>query len=718
MPYQWDPRMGQLVWVDENAALSGGILPDSFWYAPAPEGGGGGGGLGDGAPADAGPSGGRSTPAPAPRPAPKVQRAPPATITPRTTVTQAQPPAATRRKETPAEKEAREERESGRRPITGKPPISESGVQQTTAEGGSPPGEVMQDPVRQAPRGKTSVVAPTMQPTGDPWVRQLQGTNDDWNYEVERENQEWYNNRRYLDNQDNINQQQWEQSTAANVADLSGRRDYYNADDRAALGDYTNANNAALGTYNTRADELYNTQVPMLTAAQWTSNPSDIRNQNQALGNFNDIYGGSLDYQSQAAQAYADPATISAQWDVYGQLQGAAGGSLDTISQAAQAYASAETVGEQKAALAHLKALANREGMSWEQLDEVIGEYKKLSNPEITDQERFILTEFQQRREDLERSRREAVMSDMAARGLRSGAAESTSMLNSQQEMGREAVLTELGAHANAIERADRNRQMWGEGAKFALGAEQQAAGMYYDAAGQLRSQEFDEAYSRGLAADQTAIANSNRRLQAMGMSANQINEMRNASFNEAYSRGVAADNASANNQSTRLAGAVNFGNQANTMRSQNDAVGMFNTGQQNVVGMNNQQVQLADLQRRQGVNDGQINTNVAVNTGNFNAATGVSNANFNARTGVNSTGYARDNDVIGAQQGLINGTQSGRQVVNNQARETGDKRQTVFTNTAGQRATTRNNIAATDYVMRTGKQLPSGGGGNYRVSG
>ena len=697
MPYQWDPRMGQLVWV-ETQDLSAGLLPESFWYAPAPE--GGGGGLGDSAPADAGgPSGGRSTPAPAPRPAPKVQRAPPAAITPRTTVTQAQPPGTTRRKETPAEKELREERESGRRPITGKPPAFAAGVQQTTAEGGSPPGEVISDPVRPAPRRNTSVVAPSMQPVGDPWVRQLQSTNDDWNYEVERENQSWYNNERDLNNQDWNNQLAWEQQTQGNINDLSGRRDYYNASDRAMADASIGQNNAALGTFNSRNQELFNTQVPMLTAAQWQSNPQDIANQNQALGNFNDIYGGSLDYQSQAAQAYADPATIGEQWNVYGQLQGAAGGSLDTISQAAQAYASAETVAEQKAALSHLKALANREGLSWEQLDEVMQQYKDLSNPEVTDQERFILTEFQQRREDLERSAREARMSDMAARGLRSGAAESTSMLGAQQELGREAVLTELGAHANAISRADRNRQMWGESAKFALSAEQQAAGMYYDAAGQLRSQEFDEAYNRGLAADQTAIANSNRQLQAMGMSANQINEMRNASFNEAYARGVGADNASANNQSTRLAGAQGFASQSNAIRSANDAVGTFNTNQQNVVGMNNQSIQLQDLQRRGGVaNDDLFGT------------THVTSENTRINRETNDTGWQRDGEVFGAQQGLTNGIQSGRGAVNEQARETGDKRREVFTGTSGQRATTRNNLTATDYVVRTGRQFPTSG--------
>ncbi|RPH73972.1 hypothetical protein EHM76_04490 [bacterium] len=454
----------------------------------------------------------------------------------------------------------------------------------------------------------------------------------------------------------------------------------------------------------------------MLDAAQWQSNSSDIRNQNQALGNFNDIYGGSLDYQSQGAQAYADPATISAQWDVYGQLQGAAGGSLDTQSQAAEAYASAESVAEQKAALGKLRGLANGEGENWQQLKDVTQSFRDLSNPEITDQERFIITEFQQRREDMERSAREARMSDMAARGLRSGAAESTAMQGAQQELGRQSVLTELGAQSNAIERADRNRALWGQASEASVGLEQQAAGMYYDAAGQLRSQEFDEAYSRGLAADQTSIANADRKLSAMGMSAQQINEMRNASFNEAYSRGVAADNASANNQATRLSGAQGYANQSNQIRADNDAVGTFNANQRNVVGMNNQSVQLADLQRRQGVaNDDLYGT------------THVTGNNLAATNRTNDTAWGRDTTVGGAQtqdiydrvsrgeslnssqQGLINGTQAGRGVVNEQARQTGQERRDVFTGTANQRSLGRSMVANENLIRRTGQGWNSG---------
>ena len=710
MPYQWDPRLGQLVWVDQNRDISGGILPESFWADQ----GGTGGGIQDRAPADQNAAAMRSTPTAAPAaPAPSSSSQ---SGTWRPDIGQV---FGLMDGDYSPEDRAWYESLTPQQQKTVQTNLQAHGANQTAFDaigaGGAAPdfADLRRQGVtsRQAtvngqlPQPRAQSAAPPA-PDFDP-LPQLQRNNDDWNYEVERENQSWYNNERDLNNQDWNNQLAWEQQTAGNIADLSGRRDFYNGSDRAALNDYVNTNNAALGTFNNRNQELFSTQVPMLTAAQWQSNPQDLRNQNQALGNFNDIYGGSLDYQSQAAQAYADPATISAQWDVYGQLQGAAGGSLDTISQAAQAYASAETVAEQKAALGHLKALANREGMSWDQLEEVMQEYKTLSNPEITDQERFILTEFQQRREDLERSAREARMSDMAARGLRSGAAESTAMQGAQQDLGRQAVLTELGAHANAISRADANRQMWGESAKFALSAEMQAAGMYYDAAGQLRSQEFDEAYSRGLAADQTAIANSNRRLQAMGMSANQINEMRNASFNEAYSRGVAADNASANNQATRLSGANSFANQANTMRSQNDAVGTFNTNQQNVVGMNNQSVMLQDLNRRQGVaNDDLFGT------------THVTGSNLGATNRTNETGWARDGDVFGAQQGLTNGTQSGRAAVNSQARATGQERREVFTTTAGQRATTRNNLAATDYVVKNGKQFPTTGGGQYRVGG
>ena len=526
-------------------------------------------------------------------------------------------------------------------------------------------------------------------------------------------------------------------------------RDYYNASDSAALGtfqqagqQYASQNNASLGQYNSRANDLYNSNVAPVQAAQWQSSGQDLSNQNQALGNFNniygggldytadnwqsnaadvgrqqgvynqfqDVYGGSLDYQaaqastnaydygnqdaarqqladigngsldweSQAAQAFADPEMVRRQWDQYGKLDAISDGSLD-------AHADPETIAKQKQGLA--------------EMGEVRDKYQSLSDPEITAQERFIMENLNQQVDDQERVSREATMSDLGARGLRSGAAEQTAMAQSREQAGRNSVLSALGAQANAVQRSQENLAGWAN-----------TSDAYTGQAGNMRGQEFGE-----------MNANYDRRLQGTGMAANQINGMRTADFSEKYARGVGADNASeanqgtrlagsqssygaaaqmrqqsdnmsmfntgetntayannqatrfgglqgagtmatnmrnasdnvgmfntgqnntayANNQQTRLSGAQGYATQANTIRSNNDAVGTFNTGQTNIVGMSNQQMAQNELIRKQGVNYEQSGENTRVNGINY----GVAGDSYNASREVNGTNYLRDQE-------------------------------------------------------------------------
>jgi hypothetical protein len=328
------------------------------------------------------------------------------------------------------------------------------------------------------------------------------------------------------------------------------------------------------------------------SASQYASNPGDIARQTQAYDTFGGIYGGSLDYQSQGAQAYADQATIDGQWDVYGQLQGAAGGSLDTVSQAAQAAASAKSVGQHEKAVDDLGGLVN--GGEWaDSQRDVRDKYKALTSPEVTGQERFIMELARRQREAEASAQRGAIAQDQSLRGVRSGAAETADMLAQGQQSSQDRVLADLGMQANAVDRSMQALQGYGQATNAGRAAQLQAQGMYTDATGNLRSQEFDEAFKRAAAGDAMAVANADRKLQAMGMSADQINNMREQSFNEAYSRGIAADNAAANNQATRLGGAQGMASQANAIRAANDAVGTFNVGQQNTAKANNQTTRL-----------------------------------------------------------------------------------------------------------------------------
>lgn len=328
-------------------------------------------------------------------------------------------------------------------------------------------------------------------------------------------------------------------------------------------------------------------------AQQYYSNPADIARQQQAYDDLQGIANGSLDWQSQGAQAYADPRTVQGQWDVYGQLQAAANGSLDQESQAAKAGASAETIQKQQ-----------------QGLDKLWG----LTDPSITAQERLMMEIARREQETSERASRDAVMSDLNARGMGGSGAEISNMLGQQELFGQERTLADLGAQANAQQRAT------------------QSLAMYIDASGQLRSQEFDEAFSRAAAGDAMAVANANRRMQAMGMSADQINNMRQASFDEAYKRGLAADAASAANQQTRLQGSAYAADQANAIRQANDLVGTFNTDQMNQmtqfnVGQQNSMTQFnVGEQNRVGIANQQNRTQGAIGAANQSNAIRTSN--------------------------------------------------------------------------------------------
>lgn len=351
-------------------------------------------------------------------------------------------------------------------------------------------------------------------------------------------------------------------------------------------------------------------------AAQYASNPADVQRQQDMFGQFGNIAGGSLDYQSQGAQAYADPRTVQGQWDAYGGLNSVAQGGLDQISRASTTSASPGSIQQHQQAVGDLGRLVH--GGEWADAQrDVRDRYKALSSPEITDQERFINEQFRQQSEGLERSNREATMSDLGRRGLRSGSAELTGTALTRQQLGNERVLSDLGASANAVGRSMTALAGYGQASQAGRQAELQAQGMYTDASGALRSQEFDEAFNKALAGDNMAVANANRRLTAQGMAADQINAMRQASFSEAYARGVAADNASANNQTTRLGGAIAQGNQANAIRAANDAVGTFNTGQVNLAQANNQTTRLGGINSYNNQSNAIRTSNDAVGTFN-----------------------------------------------------------------------------------------------------
>lgn len=101
-----------------------------------------------------------------------------------------------------------------------------------------------------------------------------------------------------------------------------------------------------------------------------------------------------------------------------------------------------------------------------------LSQYQGLTTPGVTAQERLMAEQARRASEQQERASRDAVMTDMAARGVRGSGAELTNMLGSQQLTGQNRVLADMAMNANAVDRS------------------MQALRGYADTAGQMRSSE------------------------------------------------------------------------------------------------------------------------------------------------------------------------------------------------------------------------------------
>ena len=358
-------------------------------------------------------------------------------------------------------------------------------------------------------------------------------------------------------------------------------------------------------------------------AKQYQSNPADYAAQNTALQDLRGISKGSLDWSSQAALAHPDAQSVINQEAQYNQLNADAMGFLDQHSLAAEARVSPETLAKQQQGMDKLWA---------------------MTDPSISAPERMMMEQARRDQEQTNRASRGQVMGDLQSRGFGGAGAQMTDMLGAQEQEGQERTLADLGAQANAANRAT------------------SALGMYVDASGQIRSQEFDEAFSRAAAGDAMAVSNANRRLQATGMAADQANLMRQASFDEAYKKGLAADQASASNQSTRLSGAGMAASQANAIRQANDNVGMFNTNQVNTAQANNQSTRLSGMGMAAQQSNAIRSANDTVGMGNADRQTSV-----NMQNSVNLTNTSQFNAGQTNQVNMFNTGEQNRVGIANQ---------------------------------------------------
>jgi hypothetical protein len=327
-----------------------------------------------------------------------------------------------------------------------------------------------------------------------------------------------------------------------------------------------------------------------------------------ALQELRDKYGmySQLDPNVGFNDVTSDAGLVGQQQGILDQMRGIGGGALDFSSQGAKAKADQRAVDSQYSALDQLGA---------------------LTKPQETAAEKFLREQARDKQFRQEKANRDAVMHGMQARGL-SGSGQllaQTRAASAQNSQNR--LLSDLGANAQATQRAMAALQGYGSLASTA----------------------------------------------------------RDSSFGEALKAGVAADDVSNKNAQNRIVGTNYAGQQAGQMRESDDALKQFNASERSVIDRYNATYR-ADQQREaaerdMGLNTATRNTNAGVGernkqqldstkdtagqnldtTGrNLRSQAGVANdalsawqdlyANYDKNT---DRTYGRTQDVVGAERGV-----------------------------------------------------------------
>jgi hypothetical protein len=530
------------------------------------------------------------------------------------------------------------------------------------------------------------------------------------------------------------------------VDQLGGYRDTANAYDWANLGTYQQ-NLAGYNTQNnTRMSSLDDTyarlqpqlqstlQANVLTsqAAQAYADPAAIQAQNEAQSFLQGGMNGSLDYVSQGASTYANAADVAAQQQAAGVLQGISQGSMDVDFQSLPGMNDlyGVTQGSKDVILDNLKGgqalWAGQEGSKDVQLDNIRGledlhqaylgsqnvhvgqedpgayaamnsalaKYTALTDPRVTDAERFLYEKARQEQEQDERANRGAVLTNLRQRGLSGSSAEIADAAIGGQRASQNRLLSDLGANAQAIQRSmdalagmgNLSGVMSAQANDIAKSNAQNrlaALSQYVNLTGNIEEGNKDRQSSllsqyagldaglaesnmnrqtsalqqyTGLGAE-VASTNMNRRAAGASDAYAAYSDIRKQGFNEAAFRAESADTASRANQQTRLQSGIASGNLASTQREQSfneafkrgaaaDQTNQFNE-------LNRVDVQKYNQNFAQKERDSEwARSNDWVNSGlRTTEANSLNDSrSYTAGKETNEATYGRNQDVLGAQ--------------------------------------------------------------------
>lgn len=367
----------------------------------------------------------------------------------------------------------------------------------------------------------------------------------------------------------------------ANQLDFGYLRDY-----EGQVGATNASNNQYMGDLNSLYDSMSTPLQARGYGANVQSDAQSMGMQNQAWGQLQGAANGSLDYQSQAAQAYADAQLVQQQQAAYNRLNGIADGSLDIAFDPA------------------LRAKQNQ----------ALDQYDDWRNPRLTAQEEFMKEQARLEQEQSEGASRRALADKFARQGMGGSGMELQMVNQAGQQNSENRLLSDLGANANAIARAERSLQGFAE-------------------------------LSSGMQDQDTSLKqfNTGTRLNASGMASDAARGLRQDDFGEKYARGQAADTASANNQSTRLGGMQSSAQLATDMRTQADTMSRFNKEQSLI--QQRYQDTYAQTERDSSWDRGVQRADMGIGTNQTNLN---NNSNLiNTRTGINDAAWRRSDGTL-----------------------------------------------------------------------
>lgn len=417
-----------------------------------------------------------------------------------------------------------------------------------------------------------------------------------------------------------------------------------------------------------------NTTNPLLTQLQaHGSSPQDIANQNAALQAAIGIGNGSLDYtaaQSALSQAQLTQAALAQ-------------------AKLSQYSSNPQDLKNQQKSLSDIQADVAGGGKDQQAALDLI---KSRTGNTATAEEAFLAEQARRKFETNDRSSREAVMNDLAQRGLRSGSAEIANQLSERENLSQDRTLAELGLNANAMQRAQAYTGMQANQANAMRGSQQNALGLQGNQSNVMRGQNDTVGMFNTGQANDMSMFNTGQANQNYQFNAGQANNVSMFNAGQANTVGMfnagQVNNAQANNQATRLGGTQLQANQSNEIRNSNDAMSRFQdsfasqeasrvgnlaTNQaQTSLNATNQIGTRNDTTYSNGqdlltTNYGRNKDSITLDTGNALTGYGADTDVNNATRGVGANAASRAATMTGSAAGVA-GTQASITQPNNQA--------------------------------------------------